>query len=166
MDINEYVKSEVERQHSDRFSEFERAFYWAGMCDPQTVLQHSALLSVLDGIARRVEPDMNPMWEGHSWRRSEVGFLHGGDAAAAIDIPARMRRWASNFIFEANDYHPGDGLRRYIEGDTALADMWVKDLLDIHPWADGNGRVASIFRNWLLDTMRNPLPLPYYFGSE
>ena len=42
----------------------------------------------------------------------------------------------------------------------------IKALLDIHPWADGNGRTASILRNWVYGKLDDPEPLPYYYGDK
>lgn len=47
----------------------------------------------------------------------------------------------------------------------AEVDDWIKRLLEIHPWVDGNGRTASIIRNWFLGTLESPFDLPYYFGE-
>lgn len=41
----------------------------------------------------------------------------------------------------------------------------TKQFLDIHPFEDGNGRVAWILYNWLSNTLENPLPLPDFYGK-
>ena len=152
MDIERYIQFEVERQHSEKFSEFRRAFLWVGMVDSKRVCAEHSLLPILHGIARRVEPVVNELKNDSTFRRSEVGFLHGGNAAKAVDIPRRIDRWVSNFV--------------QVQEDSRFFEMWIKDLLDIHPWADGNGRTVSIFRNWMLGTMKDPEPLPDYFKED
>ena len=152
MDIERYIQFEVERQHSEKFSEFRRAFLWVGMVDSKRVCAEHSLLPILHGIARRVEPVVNELKNDSTFRRSEVGFLHGGNAARVIDIPRRIDRWLSNL--------------GQINGDPDLFEVWIRNLLLIHPWADGNGRTVSIFRNWMLGTMKNPSPLPNYFQEE
>lgn len=45
-------------------------------------------------------------------------------------------------------------------------DDFIKRLLVIHPWEDGNGRTASIVYNWFKDSLEDPMSLPYYFGER
>lgn len=107
-------------------------------------------------IAFLVEPDVNMMeynlsdkvWE-HNYRRTPVTFRDCSLACHWQNIPAAMDR-----LFE---YLPDIALD--------LVDDWCKALLDIHPWADGNGRTVSVLRNWILNTLDNPTPLPYYYGD-
>lgn len=54
-------------------------------------------------------------------------------------------------------------LRFYDEADD---DEWVKSFLDIHPFADGNGRMASIIYNVRKGNGENPVQLPYYYGNK
>jgi hypothetical protein len=39
---------------------------------------------------------------------------------------------------------------------------WIKAFLQIHPFQDGNGLVASLLFNWGMNTLDEPFPLPYY----
>jgi len=56
-------------------------------------------------------------------------------------------------------------LDRNYECSVEDADSLIKTLLDIHPFVDGNGRVASILRNLMIGSMDDPQPLPYYYGN-
>jgi hypothetical protein len=44
-------------------------------------------------------------------------------------------------------------------------ERWVKNLLDVHPFRDGNGRTAWVMRVWLLWQWDHPEPLPDYYGE-
>ena len=46
------------------------------------------------------------------------------------------------------------------------ADEFIKELLVIHPFADGNGRTAFALYNFITNRMTAPAPLQDYFGSE
>jgi hypothetical protein len=160
----EYVRFEVNRQNSSLYAEFEDA-----LCYARTAPSFSrpvGMKSFVQNIALRVEPNKNEMRVDESrrgWttnlRRSEVGFLHGGKAVRASEVPRTFDRWASLCC---------DLMRssRYPGFDEQVADNLIKHLLDIHPWKDGNGRTASILRNWMLDTLWKPTILPYYYGPE
>jgi fido (protein-threonine AMPylation protein) len=50
--------------------------------------------------------------------------------------------------------------------DIATPDEFCKQFLDIHPFEDGNGRVASLLRNTLLRTLDTPDMLPFYYGED
>lgn len=45
-------------------------------------------------------------------------------------------------------------------------DVWIKSFLQLHPFIDGNGRLAWLLRVWLLNQWENPEPLPDYFGEN
>ena len=65
------------------------------------------------------------------------------------DLPSRFERWVC--LAET--------------AEVQDVEMIVKMFLDIHPFADGNGRTASILRNRMLGTLNDPTPLPFYYGS-
>lgn len=65
------------------------------------------------------------------------------------DFPSRFERWVC--LAET--------------AEVQDVEMIVKMFLDIHPFADGNGRTASILRNRMLGTLNDPTPLPFYYGS-
>lgn len=96
-----------------------------------------------------IEPHKNQNF----FRVTPVTFADGGSSANHQDIPRLVRQWVT-----AVQEFP-DAL-----GYEAI-DEFVKELLWIHPFADGNGRLAWIVYNWLAGTLDNPDPLPYYFGE-
>lgn len=81
------------------------------------------------------------------WRKTPVFFRDGSLGADWWMVPHLMTRLLS---FQ-NDATP---------------DEFVKQFLDIHPFEDGNGRVASLLRNALMQTLDDPNPLPYYYGKD
>lgn len=165
MNTARYIIDEVERQKSILFQEFTDALDYA-----RTIPGGNRNVSlIVQEIAFKVDPDVNQYYERDNrvgvsktnLRRSEVGFLHGGQATRAAEVHKQFVRWCSILEFEADDYNHGS-IIEYIDGDEWLCDSYIKQLLQIHPWADGNGRTASILRNWMLGTLDDPSPLPYY----
>jgi len=150
MNVDEYIRSEVERQYSTKFDEFEKAYEYA--LTTSRYWGEVNLSMFLQNLARKCEPDLNK-WRVNftNLRLSEVGFVNGGKATRAVEVPQQFERLI--------------GLYRYTYS-THDIDIWVKSLLEIHPWADGNGRTASIFRNWAMGTLDDPSPLPYYFQER
>ncbi len=164
MDVQEYIVSECERQHTLLVDEMTAAFNYACTVTADALPGNDIGLFV-QNIARYVEPDVN-RWRTDftNLRLSHVGFDNGGSACPAGEVAHRFQRWVDQLNYEAKDYGC-KGVTEYIDGDIWLVDSYMKQLLDIHPWQDGNGRTASILRNWLLDQMSDPEPLPYYFGE-
>jgi len=44
-------------------------------------------------------------------------------------------------------------------GDYDVVIEWIRAFLKIHPFEDGNGRIAFILQNWLLSSWNAPQPL-------
>ena len=42
---------------------------------------------------------------------------------------------------------------------------FTKAVLDVHPFRDGNGRVAWLLLNWLTGTLDDPVPLPDFYNG-
>jgi len=81
------------------------------------------------------------------YRTTPVTFGEGGHATAAHNIPGAMERLVS-CVPDREDF---TGWYR-----------WIHAFLKIHPFQDGNGRIASLLFNWGMNTLDEPIPLPYY----
>jgi hypothetical protein len=57
-------------------------------------------------------------------------------------------------------------IRLFQAEDWMSPDEFTKEFLEIHPFADGNGRVASLIWNYLSGTIEDPEPMPYFFGQD
>jgi len=86
---------------------------------------------------------IEPMNNGR-YRSTPVTFASGGFAASAQSIPGATARMFG-----------------YLDEDTD-PDEFTRSLLRIHPFTDGNGRVAFVIRNWLAGTLLEPSALPDY----
>ncbi len=91
---------------------------------------------------------IEPVKTRDGYRTVPVTFDDGGGSAQPTTIHSAMER-----MFEAldGDVHP---------------DEFVKSFLRVHPFVDGNGRIAFILHNWLSDSLLDPHPLPDYFGVD
>lgn len=165
MNVDEYVRSECDRQHSTLYPEMARALESAKVSRIGfDIGSASGFGHFVCHIAHKVEPDVNTYHAGTNHanlRTSHVGFMDGGSAAPAGEVRERFDRWCE-FAYEwLRDWGPMvEGLQPPYEIDSL-----IKQLLDIHPWADGNGRTASILRNWMLNKLDDPEPLPYFYGN-
>lgn len=89
-------------------------------------------------LAARIEPSTRGRY-----RRTPVVFASGGHATTAELLPNAMDR-----LFDP----PPD----------VVPEEFVRAFLAIHPFTDGNGRVAFVLLNWLKGTLAQPVPLPEY----
>lgn len=152
MKISDYIESECERQHTTKCAEMMSAF---AMAYDATVPGIPSMKKFIQAIAYHVEPELNVWYKVRCHgrqvysclRRSHVGFDHGGTACPTAEVPDRFARTVSMYDVDMN---------------SAEVDLWIKSLLQIHPFVEGNGRTFSILRNWCLGTMADPQPLPYY----
>lgn len=78
-----------------------------------------------------------------TWRRMPATFNQGSPALA----PEHIERQMTLLLLNQND---------------TTVDGFVHRFLEIHPFHDGNGRVASLIYNWMRGTLLAPLPLPEY----
>lgn len=106
-----------------------------------------------DGFAYRIEPKNRGMY-----RRTPVFFADLSTAMAPSLIPSQMTKW-------------WDRIRLvWTNGQGGLhchyVDEMIREFLVIHPFQDGNGRIAWLLRVWLLNQWDNPEPLPDYFPQD
>lgn len=81
------------------------------------------------------------------YRITPVTFRSGIPALSSHEVPDAMSRLVG--------FAPQNGIfYKWFN--------WTKFFLDIHPFEDGNGRIASLLFNWGLCTLDKPIPLPYY----
>lgn len=101
---------------------------------------------------------IDPVNEYGQYRRTPVTFANGGFAVDWDLIPTAMDQWFG-MVNDPPDYLVslgGDKLREY----------QVAEFLRIHPFRDGNGRIAWILRTRFYDNWESPDPLPKYFPGE
>ena len=91
-----------------------------------------------------------------AYRTVPAYFANGNHAIPAWNVPNAMAR-----LIEGLNAYKGANSRW-----ESYVNFLVKEFLDIHPFADGNGRVAFVLYNWLNGTLDNPVTLPYYYGDN
>lgn len=162
MDINQYIQNEVDRQGSTNYVGFREALSAAKVSRMGFDISNgSSIGHFVCHLAHKVNPSnaYHPGTNLRNLRTSHVGFRDGGTAAPTNEVPERFERW-TNLAWNVADVGLND------PAYTSDVEIITKMLLESHPWQDGNGRTASIFRNWMLNTLDDPTPLPYYFGRN
>lgn len=139
MRVLDYIASETERQSGTVREGLGMYEAWRDWQDRKPGLVTEAM--ILDAV-RKIN--------GLTWYRSTpVTFRDGGHALNSTLIPRAMEN-----LIEAMSTSSEHG-----------ADWITKEFLDIHPFADGNGRVGSILWNFLRGSINDPEPMPYFFGE-
>lgn len=164
-----YCASEVDRQEAGalQVGDMFNALDHARMCytlrnprDPEAETMLGLTFNEVIIVACLVESTrgLNPIRNGNNWRSSVVTRGHLGPVIGAEPehIARQMELWWQEIV---------DLLTHKLDDYNAQVDTLIKHLLDIHPWRDGNGRTASILRNWLLGKLDHPEPLPYYYTT-
>lgn len=107
-----------------------------------------------EGFAYRIEPKNRG-----SYRFTPVFFddLSMGLAPSLIER-AMMQWWDRVWAM----WWPTNGK----DMDTTDVDEVIREFLVIHPFQDGNGRIAWLLRVWLLNQWSDPEPLPDYFSND
>jgi hypothetical protein len=92
-------------------------------------------------LGRMVEPEVNR----NGFRRTPVTFANQtSEPTNWMEIPFALARLVT-------------------EGVRATPSEYAKAFLDIHPFLDGNGRVAWLLFNWQGGVLDDPLPLPEFY---
>lgn len=161
--LADYIYYECKRQHVTNYGDFGAAWDFADGFDRFGAMRSSREIdSFVQLIAAYV--DENPFHTPtdasgyNNFRRCHVGFAKGGSAAPANEIAERFNRW----VYLMTDWI-NDGWHSDSDHDFRDLHTLIKQLLDIHPWQDGNGRTASILYNWCSSSLSDPDPLPYYY---
>ena len=156
--IRQFVLGEVERQyHPIGTFEYRERVEW--MTDAWTWAQKAAddrrpTVEDVLFLAARIEPVLNL----RGFRTADV-WIGGHAGADPRDVPARVERLWS-FV---DQVLPEQG--RAPSDEEMTADDFYLEFEDIHPFADGNGRVGKVLHNWLLGTLDNPVLVYDYFGG-
>jgi hypothetical protein len=139
--VLEYIQSESDRQ-SATLQET------VGMLHAWEYVRHFQGPPNLDTIKH-----ISHLITGNSeFRKVPAVFNQGRPAINAQLIPRAMMHW--NDWSAANPFSEQE------------LDGIMQEFLEIHPFADGNGRVASLLYNFYRGSILDPVPLPYYFGEE
>lgn len=116
---------------------YDYALFTAATARPRKPLRGDAL-----HLAGMIEPT-----KAAQYRTTPVTFQNGGTAAHHSQIERTMFR-----------------MFNLLDADTD-PDEFTKAFLDVHPFADGNGRTAWVLWNWLRGTLHYPDPLPDFYGG-
>lgn len=134
----EVIEIECVRQHVD---ETRRPMLLAGWAVARSLMEQGSKLDLatLLFLAKTVEPDSKG-----ELRRTPVTFASGGFAVAPQNVPAAMES-----LLEA--------WQETLDSDNRAWKLeWLKELLVIHPFVDGNGRTAWVLQQWLFNTWDEP----------
>lgn len=136
--IVEFAATEVERQGDGPMDVpgMLRAWDWAR---DMIVVTHDYLFAMNSAIR-----GMDVI----RYRTTPVRFASGGSAANPAVVNDAMNRWMDF----ANS------------GEADITTELVKQFLDIHPFEDGNGRVAVLLWNYYHRTLNDPTPMPDFYG--
>ena len=141
MELMDAVKIECDRQqvgverHQPLANAWQHARRQAQMGAPLTI---PTLLKLAD----TAEPDNRGLI-----RTVPVTFQNGGTAASPQIAFQLVHSLVAHYWQTAFDE----------KGDVARD--WLKQFLWIHPFIDGNGRVAWVLQQWLFETWDDPQPL-------
>ena len=83
------------------------------------------------------------------YRETPVTFADGGSSCHPQSVPYAMSQLLNNIPDRVE-------LRESLMFEEDI-DAWIKQFLWIHPFEDGNGRVAAILFNWLWDSFESPI---------
>ena len=98
-------------------------------------------------LGLKAEPKKNHVNPPYHWRIVPVTFLQ---TVVRPPMPEEIR----------------DLMQKWTDNHKRMTpEEATKELLDIHPLTDGNGRVAAIVYNWLKKTLEDPIPVPDFYSE-
>jgi hypothetical protein len=115
-------------------------------------------------LAWLIEPKLNGYWRRGqdlsvecNFRRTSVVIMGGGATHHWQVVPQAVER-----LFEIADFS-----WLTLETDAEVYDNhdakeFCRQLMIIHPWADGNGRTGAVLYNWLTRQLSHPVPMPEF----
>lgn len=137
LEVVKYLSDEVERQGDPPSFVYHMARAWNALVIISMVKNTLNETDIMEIGALVKNRDVE------RYRNTPVTFASGGHASN----PAVIYRSMESLMANMGDLSP---------------DEFAFEFLKIHPFEDGNGRVASLVRNFMLGTLIDPSPLPYY----
>lgn len=143
--IARFCAEECERQQSGEFSVYRMMRAW-NVAEDQPTIDETSILTIAFVLDSR----------NTDYRTVPVLFANGNRGAAVEDVPRLMTQLFTigKEQMTAEPQSIGRGI------SIIPAEGWIKELLRIHPFVDGNGRLAAILWNKFNGTMTNPTPYP------
>lgn len=156
LNIIDWASREVQRQEDEPVAVYDMMVGW-GYAMEAAKIRRSPNIADAMAIAMFVKPEYN-CFNGrhHNFRVTPVVFHEGGNAVSPTMVPTATERHFNQIEVLS------DSENLIVE----LAAVFTRNLLNIHPWRDGNGRTAAILYNWWNKTLADPLPLPDFYGAE
>lgn len=140
--VKEWCREQCIMQHATTEQDFngmEMAWRYAiSNCQagPMEVRDITTMAEWIDPIANR----------NGEFRKGPAVFMDGGIAMSAHLIEENLRR-----MLNALDTN-----------DRITPEMFYRELMYIHPFKDGNGRMGALVYNWLSGTLASPVNAPPY----
>ncbi len=135
-----FCAEECARQQSGEYSVY-RMVFAASALQEQLAVARTHFSNMVLSLGRVIEPTKN----AHGWRTTPVTFADGSMALEANLIPRQMR-----YLAEA-----------VADRELSPAEIY-QQLMEIHPFIDGNGRVGALIYNALTNGLDYPTTPPEF----
>jgi hypothetical protein len=142
MSIEEWCYAECERQHATTEADITNMLTAYGFATGIAAEDRPIQMWEIIGLGALVDPIANP---GGRFRSGPAVFMNGGAALSADRIPEALEnlfRFHMRFFLTPEDTD--------------------RELMYIHPFKDGNGRVGALVYNILNGTIDDPVVPPEY----